>query len=107
MEDLEYNEDEAVKFILNRLPAEMKEKLQSDDIEYVLDAVYDFYEKKGYLDEENEENEETVDIIENEMLEFIINQVGDDKKTEQFTEEVVTAILDGEYEYCKSIGVFE
>ena len=107
MEDFEYNEDEAVKFILNHLPAEIKEKVKNDDIEYILDVIYDFYDQKGYLDEEDEESDEIIDISENEIFDFILNQVSIDQKSEQFTEPVVSAILDGEYEYCKSIGVFE
>jgi len=107
MEDLEYNEDEAVKFILNHLPAEIKEKVKNDDIEYILDVIYDFYNERGYLDEEDEESDEIVDIAENEIFEYIMNQVSIDQKSEQFTEPVVSAILDGEYEYCKSIGIFE
>jgi hypothetical protein len=107
MEDLEYNEDEAVKFILNYLPAEIKTKIKNDDIEYLLDVIYDFYDQKGYFDKENEESDEVVDIIENEMFDFIMNQVSIDQKSEQFTESVISAILDGEYEYCKSIGVFD
>ena len=107
MEDLEYNEDEAVQFILNHLPAELKKKVKNDDIEYVLDVIYDFYDQKGYLDEENEESDEIIDIVENEMFDYIMNQVFIDQKSEQFTEPVVSAILDGEYEYCKLIGVFK
>ena len=107
MEDLEYNEDEAVKFILNHLPAEIKEKVKNDDIEYVLDVICDFYNERGYLDEENEESDEIIDIAENEIFDYIMNQVSIDQKSEQFTEDVVDAILDGEYEYCKSIGIFE
>jgi RNA polymerase-binding transcription factor DksA len=107
MEDLEYNEDEAVKFIMDHLPAEIKEKVKNDDIEYVLDVIYDFYNERGYLDEADEESDETVDIAENEMFEYIINQVSIDQKSEQLTEDVVDAILDGEYEYCKSIGIFD
>ena len=104
MEDLEYNEEEAVKFILNHLPAEIKKNVKNDDVEYILDVMYDYYDEKGYLDEENEE---IVDIIENEIFDYVMNRVANDKKSEQFTEDVVAAILDGEYEYCKSIGVFE
>ena len=107
MEDLEYNEDEAVKFILNHLPAEIKKKIKEGDIEYILDLIYDFYTENGYLDEEDEESDEIVDIAENEIFDFIINQVSIDQRSEKFTEAVVDAILDGEYEYCKSIGVFE
>ena len=104
MKDLEYCEEEAIKFILNQLPAEIRKSVKEDDIEYMLDIIYDYYDEKGYLDDENDE---IVDIIENEMFEHVMNRVAHDKKSEQLTEDIVSAILDGEYEYCKSIGVFE
>jgi len=107
MEDLEYNEDEAVKFIMDHLPAEIKKRVKNEDIEYILDVIYDFYNERGYLDEEDEESDEIIDIAENEMFEYIINQVSIDQKSEQLTEDIVDAILDSEYEYCKSIGIFD
>jgi len=107
MEDFEYNEEAAVEFILNHLPAEIKKRVKNDDIEYVLDVIYSFYEEKGYLNEESEESDEIVDVDEYEMFDYIINQVEIDKKSEQLPENVVSAILDGEYEYCRSIGVFK
>ena len=107
MEDLEYCEDEAIKFIMNYLPAEMKKSVNNDDIEYILDVIYDYYDEKGYFDDENEDSDEIVDIVENEMLEYAMNQVTKDKKLEQLTEEIVSAILDGEFEYSKSIGLFQ
>jgi len=104
MEELEYCEEEAIKFILNYLPAEIRKNVINDDIEYMLDLIYDFYEEKGYLDEENDE---VVDIVENEMIEYALNRVIKDKLSEKLTEDVIAAILDAEYEYSKSIGVFE
>ncbi len=104
MEELEYCEEEAIKFIMNHLPAEIGKSIKSDDIEYILDVIYDFYDEKGYLDEENDE---VVDIIENEMFEYIMNQIAKEKKTELLTEDAVAAILDAEYEYNKLTGVFE
>ena len=50
MEDLEYREEEAVEFILNHLPAEVRKSVKNDDVEYILDVIYDYYEEKGYLD---------------------------------------------------------
>ncbi len=104
MEELEYCEEEAIKFILNHLPAEIKKSIKNDDIEYVLDLIYDFYDEKGYLDEENDE---VVDIVENEMIEYVANRTVKDNLSEKLTEDVIAAIVDAEYEYSKSIGVFE
>ncbi len=104
MENLEYCEEEAIEFILNHLPSGIKKIVKIEEIEYVLDLIYDFYEEKGYLDEENDE---VVEIVENEMIEYAVNRASKDSLSEKLTEETIAAILDAEYEYNKSIGVFE
>ena len=51
---MNYDDDEAIKFIRNQLPQELKEKFSDDDLNYLVDLIYEFYEEKGYLnDEEN------------------------------------------------------
>jgi len=109
MEDLdfEYREEEAIKFISNCLPANIKKLVKEEDIEYVLDFIFDFYNEKGYLNEENAESDEKVEIIENEMFNYIMEQIEKDGKSKKFPENVVAAIMEGEYEYSLSIGMFE
>lgn len=46
-DDLIYDEDESVKFIQNYLPQELKGKFSNDDINYIVDLIYDFYESRG------------------------------------------------------------
>ena len=62
---LVYDEDDAVKFILNFLPAESKAKIDDTLIEYVLDVVYDFYDENGLIDEDSAEE---ASIDEEEMM---------------------------------------
>lgn len=45
-DDLQYDEDDAVKFIRNFLPGEVASKFSDDDINYVIDLIYEFYESK-------------------------------------------------------------
>ena len=44
-----YDEDDSVKFIQNYLPQELKGKFSNDDINYIVDLIYDFYESNGML----------------------------------------------------------
>ena len=99
---LVYDDDDAVKFILTHLPSQLKEKFNQDDINYVLDVVYDYYESNGYLDEESEEE---VMIDEEEIFNYVKKEAKKDEMT-QFSDEELKAILDGEFEYCRSIGIF-
>ena len=39
LDDWQYDDDEAVRFIQNYLPQEMKGKFKDDDILYILDLI--------------------------------------------------------------------
>ncbi len=99
---LVYDEDEAVKFIMNYLPAENKPKINEDAVEYVLDVVYDFYDENGLIDEDSTDE---ASIDEEEMFKFIVKCVKKDKM--DLSEDEIQLILDGEFEYGKSLGIYK
>ena len=47
LEDAIYDDDAAVKFIQNNLPQEFKGKFSDDDVLYITDVVFDFYDSNG------------------------------------------------------------
>jgi len=47
-EFLPYDDDEAIKFIRNQIPQELKEKFSDDDLNYLIDLIYEFYEEKAF-----------------------------------------------------------
>jgi len=98
---LVYDEDEAVKFILNYIPAEDKKRITDEKIEYVLDVVYEFYDENGLIDEDSTED---ASIDEEEMFKFILKCAQKDKM--ELSEDEIQLILDGEYEYGKSLGIY-
>ena len=98
---LVYDEDEAVAFILQSLPEDTKKCIGEDEIDYVLDVIYDFYDEKGLIEEDSTEE---ASIDEEEMFEYIWKAVKKDKIG--ITEDDIQLILNGEYEYGKSIGVY-
>jgi hypothetical protein len=98
-EELQYDEEECVKFIQNYLPQELKGKFNDDDILYLLDLAEDFYESKGDIDLFDEDDEE-------ELISYIIKNAKEDG-VGSFKAENISFILDGELEYCESINLFE
>lgn len=100
-DDFIYDEEESVDFIQNYLPPELKEKFGVDDIYYIVDIIYDFYEQKGFLDEEND-----VEIDEDELIAYVIESIRKDGII-KFTPEEITYVVQGELGYCESIGMFE
>jgi len=63
---LEYDEQDSVRFIQEHLPDEMRGEFTDDEINYIVDLVYEYYEEKGFLDEEEEDAEVIID--EEELL---------------------------------------
>lgn len=76
-----------------------------DDINYVIDNVYDYYDSKGLMDDQSDDDT-VVEIDEDEMIAYILENTKKDKK-QTFTTEEITSIVQGELAYCESIGMFE
>ena len=98
---LVYDEEDAVKFILNFLPEDAKKSIDDSKIEYVLDVVYEFYDENGLIEQDSTEE---ASIDEEEMFKYILKVSKKDKM--QLIEEEVQLILEGEFEYGKSIGIY-
>jgi len=46
---LEYDEDESLKFIQKHLPEDMQDEFTDDEINYIVDLVYEFTKRKVFL----------------------------------------------------------
>ena len=97
--DFAYDEDDAVKFIQNYLPIELKDKFSDDDIKYILDLVDDFYESKEGKNVDFESEEDV-------LIEYIIKNADKDN-IGQYEHDEVMFVLDGELEYCESLNIFD
>jgi hypothetical protein len=104
-EEFLYDEDESVKFIQNYLPQELKGKFSNDDINYIVDLIYEFYESKGFLNDEASDDAE-VDIDEDELADFVVKNAKKDG-VGKYTPEEIAFIVQGEMEYCDSIHMFD
>lgn len=102
-DELFYDEDDSVKFIQNYLPQELKGKFSNDDINYIVDLIYDFYESNGMLDDNDDEE---IEIDEEEVVNYVIKNAQKDG-VGKFEPEEITFIVQGELEYCDSINMFD
>jgi hypothetical protein len=105
---LEYDEEDSIRFIQEHLPDEMKGKFTDDEINYVVDLIYEYYEEKGFLDEDEDEDEDEdaeVEIDEDELLAYVIDSANRDA-IRDFSEEEIEAIVAGELAYCDSLNLF-
>lgn len=101
-----YDEDDSVKFIQNYLPQELKDKFSDDDINYIVDLIYDFYESKGFMADTDEDDDENIEIDENELVEYVVKNASKDG-VGTFSADEITFIVQGELEYCDSINMFD
>jgi hypothetical protein len=98
----EYDEDDAVAYIRNYLPQELKSKFSDDDLNYIIDLIYEYYEDKGLLNDE----EESVEVDLDDLTAFVVKNAKKDK-VGVYEDEEIHFIVDGEIAYCESLGIFE
>ena len=100
-----YDDAASVAFIRNYIPQEMKELLSDDDIVYFVDLIYDYYESRGYMDEDLDEDE-AIEVDEDELVEYVVRNARKDG-VGKFEPEQIRFVVQGELEYCQSINLFE
>lgn len=98
----EFDDEECIKFILDLIPAEDRGDMTEDDVQYVLDVIYEFYESEGLIDEEIA-SDGLVD--ETRELEFIRKAAKKDGV--KLTDEQIQLIVDGEFQYGLEKGFYE
>jgi hypothetical protein len=96
----EYDDEAAVEFIQNYLPLDLKEKFPDDTIYYILDVICEFYEKRDWLSDDDEEQEEQ------ELNRFIIKQAEKDG-IGTFTGEEIKLVLVAESAYSETLEIPE
>ena len=99
----DYDEGDSVKFIRNYLPQELKEKFSDDDINYIIDLIYEYYEEKGFMDDEADDE---VNIDEDELIDYVIKNANRHGFPNVEPDEI-QFVVQGELGYCDSLGMFE
>jgi len=100
---LEYDEEDSVRFIQEHLPEELQNEFSDDEINYIVDVIYEFYEEKGYLDEDDDDE---VEIDEDELLDYVIKNANKNAER-KYSDDQIEAIVAGELAYCDSLNLFE
>ena len=101
-----YDDAASVAFIRNYIPQELKELLSDDDIVYFVDLIYDYYESRGYMDEDDQDSDEAIEVDEDELVEYVVKNAKKDG-VGKFEPDQIRFIVQGELEYCDSINLFD
>lgn len=106
----EWEDQEVINYIIQYLNKEDRKRLSRQDIQDVLDLIVDYYEAKGYMhdDDENDEEEvvEEAEIDEDEMFNFVHDRIAATPALKHVDDALLQQILDGEYQYGVTIGIY-
>lgn len=102
-EDFIYDEDAAVSYIKAFIPEESSSKFNDDDILFIIDCIWDFYEENGFL-EISMDQEEEIDI--DKLVEYVIKAIKKDGEINASKEEI-KLIINAELQYEESIDNFD
>lgn len=96
-----YDEDDAIRFIRKTLPTEVSEKYPDDEILYVIDIIWEWYEKNGYLSLDSEVTEDEEHDL-SRITDYIKTQIQKDKEFVMDPADM-DLIVRGEIQYEESI----
>lgn len=99
---IEFDDSDAITFIYNTLNDEQKKRINDDTIQYVLDLVCEYYDQNGLIEEDTVDEAE---IAEDDIMNFVSSLVRSEKVVTLSDDDIQT-ILEGEYRYGISIGVY-
>lgn len=101
---MKYDEDDAIRFIRDTLPEDVSAAYSDDDILYVIDIIWDWYEKNGYL-EINADITDEEEVNVDKLVDFVKSQIKKDKYAMIVTSHI-DLIVKGEIQYEESIDDF-
>lgn len=96
LEDSLYDDMEAVRYIQSHIPQEAQGKFSDDDVLYISDTVYDYFESNGMLEDEE------VDIDMEDLVAYVVKQSKRDEFN--FDPELVYWVVEAELDYEESLG---
>ena len=94
-----YDEDDSVKYIQSTMSRDLLGKLTDDNIKYIVDLIYEYYEEKGYL---NDDADDDIEIDEEDLIKYISKNA---KKAniQTLSVEQIEAVIEGELAYCDTL----
>lgn len=96
-----FDEDKAVEFIRKMLPQDVSAKYSDDEILYVIDVIWDWYERNGYLKiDANVTDDEELDVP--KLTAYVRKEIAKDKEMMMDPADI-DLVVKAELEYEESI----
>lgn len=103
--DIKFDEDDALAFIRKNIPESVSEQYSDDEIIFVIDTIWDYYESKGVvrLNKTLTDNEEA-DL--QSLIGYVKKEIARDGEILMDPEDI-SYIIKGELAYEESIEMFD
>ncbi|MDE6754792.1 MAG: hypothetical protein K2J82_09315 [Muribaculaceae bacterium] len=99
-----FDEQKAIDFIRKELPKAVNEKFEDDDILYIIDIIWDFYEKNGMLTINSEIVEEE-ELDPDKLIAYVKKEIQKDREI-MIDPDDVGLIVKAELDYEESLEDF-
>ena len=103
---LGYDDTASVASSATISPRSSRSSSPDDDIVYFVDLIYDYYESRGYLSDDDADDEEPIEIDEDELVDYVVRNAQKDG-VGKFDPDQIRFVVQGELEYCESINLFD
>lgn len=98
-----FDEEKALAFIREAVGPKVSEKYSDDEILFVIDTIWDYYENHGYLSLELDEIEEEI-LDTDELIDYVKKEVANDEELIMDPADIAL-IVKAELEYEESLEV--
>ncbi len=98
-----FEESDALKFMRKEIGAELDALYSDDDLLNIVDAIWDYYEENGFLEIDNNEEEDDDIIPIDELYDYVGRMMKRDKGCKVMPEHM-RSIIDAELAYEDSIS---
>ncbi|MDE6218681.1 MAG: hypothetical protein K2F64_06720 [Muribaculaceae bacterium] len=99
-----FDEDKAVKFIREYVGENVSGNFSDDEILYIIDIIWDYYEKNGYLSLDSAETDEEL-LDTDRLTAYVKKELANDKEVMMDPKDV-EKIINAELEYEESLEDF-
>ena len=99
---IEFDDTEAISFIMNTLTEEQRKRIDEEAVQYILDLICEYYDQNGLIEEDTVDEAE---IAEDDIFNFVLSLAAKEQVV-ALSDEDIRDILDGEYGYGVSIGIY-
>lgn len=98
-----FDEEQAIAFIRNVVGKKISDKYSDDELLFIIDTIWDYYENNGFLSLDMDETEEEI-LDPDSLTEYVKKEVANDEELIMDPSDIA-AIVKAELEYEESLEV--